>query len=64
MKSNSEIFDVIHWTWDDNPDEALCGKDVTGEVWVTDDFPITCAKCLEIEEAIKWSEKMELEVNA
>lgn len=63
MKTNSET-DVIHWVWFENPDETLCGKDVTGDPWVTDEDPITCKGCLEIEKILIQSEMMELEINA
>lgn len=64
MKTNSETDDVIHWVWDDNPNEALCGKDMTGTEWDETLDPINCQKCLEIQDAIVESEKMELGLNA
>jgi hypothetical protein len=61
---NSETDDVIHWVWDDNPDEALCGIDMVGQEWATDNDPITCARCLEIQDAIVQSEILGLGLNA
>lgn len=60
MKTNSEIDEVIHWVWDDNPDEALCGEDMTGTVWDDTIKPISCKKCVEIQDAIVQSEIMGL----
>lgn len=63
MKTSSDV-DMVHWAWEDNPDEALCGKDLTGEPWVSDNEPITCKECLKVQDAIVLSEKLGLGTNA
>lgn len=38
---------IIHWVWDDNPDEAYCGADMTNHEWVPQ-AQTNCPKCMEI----------------
>lgn len=51
--------EIIHWVWDDNPDETLCGKDVEGSSWASDSEPINCEDCLDIERIIVESERQD-----
>ena len=37
-----------------NPDEALCGVDVSGEMWVADIEEITCPVCAILEGQPCW----------
>lgn len=42
--------EIIHWTWADNEDEALCGEDVSGKAWKPSTVPVTCVECIRIDE--------------
>lgn len=39
---------LVHWVWDDDPDESLCGIDLTGEPWIDDSIAVDCKKCEEV----------------
>ncbi len=47
----------VHWVWDDDPDESLCGKDVTGHTWYSDGTPVDCTNCIEVDKFVTWLEE-------
>jgi hypothetical protein len=47
-RSKSSPATSRHIVWDDRPDLALCGLDVTGKRWVGDEWP-PCRACLSLE---------------
>jgi len=48
LKSN-----FCHWVWIDDPDESLCGKDMSNHNWVSDEVAVDCPECLWTEEFLE-----------
>lgn len=40
-----------HWVWDDDPDESLCGKDVSHKKW--NDGSVDCLECIEVDKFVR-----------
>jgi hypothetical protein len=47
---SDEVHEIIHWTWADDENEALCGADVSSHKWFPDTVPVNCADCIRIDE--------------
>jgi len=40
-----------HWVWDDDPDESLCGKEVSWSTW--NEAEVDCHNCLKVDAFLK-----------
>lgn len=40
-----------HWVWEDDPNESLCGQDLSNKSWT--DAIIDCQMCLEVDAFVK-----------
>ncbi len=45
--------DTVHYVWDDDPDESMCGKDVSGTAWQSNDVEVNCEACLDAAEFVR-----------
>jgi hypothetical protein len=49
---------IIHWVWEDDPDESCCGLDMTGRPFVDDEeLPVDCPNCIEAIKFVAWLEE-------
>lgn len=54
-----ESSEIIHWVWDDSPDESLCGKDMSNERFSNEGEQVNCEDCIYIDTLCKLSELKE-----
>lgn len=53
QESDNDEEETVHYVWEDDPDESMCGRDVSGTIWQSNDVEVNCEACLDAAEFVR-----------